>query len=494
MYCGRQGGREKETRQGEKNEEIICNQNLYTHTHTHTHTNNTPDSNPSTYQTPLPISVLCTMSGSDTALLILLIITLSLTVFTLLMVTSLTDPYWYLHILSIKTRQRQKVFDQSRVSADLELQNDSTVDHLRSRRSTTNGSNIALDSYPMGSSVLERNHNDVHENQPSEHESTEEVPDSESDRIALDENAIHDPQLHQVRDIPRTRDETVESLKEFGSAYEKFDATGQNQSLEYDSAINLSRFEILGTSTDAVATNANKEAEEEEEDVELDTDDKQVANPTIIAHPATTSSIFESAQVQPTPITPIPQVSKREAVQNIDRVKLIRKVSDPLSDGFINVGDHVIVFRPFVGVRDFDFPLLQPGDLIRINKFFVLEEDSNCDNPDERSSNPAETQTIPDEGAIDLANLSESLLNDSLQDSRAQELTVARADVWYKKLYCTGMLSNTYLKASTSQELMWKHREELKYDINSLTRDFPLNVVTLEETIARGSRKGVVID
>ena len=161
------------------------------------------------------------------------------------MVTSLTDPYWYLHILSIKTRQRQKVFDQSRVSADLELQNDSTVDHLRSRRSTTNGSNIALDSYPMGSSVLERNHNDVHENQPSEHESTEEVPDSESDRIALDENAIHDPQLHQVRDIPRTRDETVESLKEFGSAYEKFDATGQNQSLEYDSAINLSRLKYL---------------------------------------------------------------------------------------------------------------------------------------------------------------------------------------------------------------------------------------------------------
>lgn len=428
------------------------------------------------------------MSGSDTALLILLIITLSLSVFTLLMVTSLTDPYWYLHILSIKTHNRKRILNQSvgTMDSDLEQQSTSNVNHSGSYRSTTNNTNIALDSYPMGSSVLERN-NHMQEHQPSENESTEEVPDSASNQVISNDNSVQVPQNNVVRAIPQTRDETRESIGEFGSACEKFDVTQEAQAVEYDSAINLSRFEIIGTSTDAVVTDGDNE----ETGPLKEAEDNHVANPTIIAYPATSTSVFDSAQVQLTPNTPFQREKISEVAKEKSRMGLIRGVADQLSDNLIRVGDLVIVIRPFVGVKESDFPLLQPGDLIRINKFCVLEEDSKGDTVGETEApKVVEQQLMKKIEMVDLANLSEPLVNESLHESCTQEMIVMKTDVLYRRIYCTGMLLNTYLKESSVHELIWKQREEPEgTEINLLTKDFPLNVVTLEETILKKPSK-----
>ncbi|KAI5969447.1 hypothetical protein CANMA_001515 [Candida margitis] len=429
------------------------------------------------------------MSGSDTALLILLIITLSLTVFTLLMITSLTDPYWYLHILPFTPRYIKKVRSQrmSSIDLDLEQQSISNVDESGSHNSTTNGSNIALDSYPMGSSVSERNNN-VHGNQLSGNESAEVASDSSSNIGSHCETAAPIPQTPVVRNIPATADDTYESIGGFGSTSEEVGGMERRQTLDYGSAMNLSRFEVIGTSTDAVLTN-----EDGNEVLHQTIDESQVANPTIIAHPATSTSVFDSAQIQSTPSTLLLEEETNEGVKKKANTELIREAADQLSDNFIRIGDLVIVIRPFVGAKKSDFSLLQPGDLIRVNKFYVVDQDLECGTPlKSKSSKLAEQNSIIPKGVIGLENLSNSSSEDdsSSEDGQTQEMTVTKTDAIYNKLYCTGLLLSTYLKESTSQELIWRQRERSDAtDVNSSTRDFPLNVVTLEETLIRGTSR-----
>ncbi|KAG5421620.1 hypothetical protein I9W82_000712 [Candida metapsilosis] len=427
------------------------------------------------------------MTGSDTALLILLIVTLSLTVFTLLMVTSLTDPYWYLHILSIKPGNRKRFHTHSTRArnSDLEQQFPSNPPHSGSHHSISNGSNVALDSYPMGSSISDRNNNAHQTNSNEQHESTQEVPDSAEDLVLSGEEQVDIPQSTAVRDIPGTRDEPSESLGEFGSAHERFAVPHEPQNLDIDSAINLSRFEIVGDSTDAVGIGGNNdEEEEEEEEAPADNEDEiDVENPTIIAQPVSSLSLFDSPPlVQPTAETPIVTGSEFKNNKDGARGKAILGIREMLSHNHIRVGHLVIVTRPFVGTRESDFPLLEPGDVIQIEKFYIRKPSAN--EVDETEREPERT-----DGVIDLANLSErssedtstddSLPEGPLDDSNAQELFLLETEDFYKEIYCKGKLLKTYFGISSENELFSKERGDHPLKVNGSIKDFPLEAVML---------------
>ncbi|KAI5958193.1 hypothetical protein KGF57_002548 [Candida theae] len=404
------------------------------------------------------------------------------------MVTSLTDPYWYLHTLSIWTKNRtgRSLRAAVAVNSDLERQNVSNVDH--SQASESNGSNVALNSYPIGSAALERNTAACQNDLIEEHESTKEVPALNECAIVSGDGAavaLEAPQNNPVvRDIPRTRDETCESLDEFGSACEKFDVTESPGNLEDVSALNLSRFEIIGNSKEAVA-----ETGERDEVVVLDDEEGIIdANPTIIAHPAATSkTIFDSsAQIRLTPTTPFIEEGSLKKREREAKTKIICGVADRLSDNLIRVGDLVMVMRPFFGEEESHFPVLEPGDLIRVNKLYINDPENSEENSIfEKAKRPSFQHESRKDGVIDLSNLSELSSNDSLHDVSLQEITILKSDESYNKVFCTGVLVNKLLGELSEDKMIGAQREEIESEMDNPGKDFPLYVVSLRETISQ---------
>ncbi|KAI5966401.1 uncharacterized protein KGF55_000710 [Candida pseudojiufengensis] len=186
--------------------------------------------------------------------------------------------------------------------------------------------------------------------------------------------------------------------------------------------------------------------------------------PTILAQPLNHSSKvneFESPPVISTALTSNLQDSMDDKPDlNSFENGIIRQVSDPLlsasPDKYIKVGDEVVVIKPFKGRKENEFDLLEPGDIIRINKIFIMDDERNKDKISEGPISPVEN--------LNLDN----------------EITISKHDKEYKNIYCTGLLLRDSLEDLYSLPLK---EAAFSTKMIQVTNDFPLSIVTSKSSL-----------
>lgn len=143
---------------------------------------------------------------------------------------------------------------------------------------------------------------------------------------------------------------------------------------------------------------------------------------------------------------------------------LMKRVIDPYLDNMISVGGIVVVIKPFFGAEGYEFSCLQPGDLIRVVKFYVKD-----------------ARVAPRKLKIAKQNLNDSSPIFHFGDNG--DLVDKQSEV-YDNVYCSGVLLNTYLKAdSNCLRLKVKALSQFAEQERELLKDFPLSCVSLETTL-----------
>lgn len=136
-------------------------------------------------------------------------------------------------------------------------------------------------------------------------------------------------------------------------------------------------------------------------------------------------------------------------LENIGDENIIREVRDGFLINTISLGGIVVVIKPFHGTGQFEFKSLETGDLLRIVKFFIMEDE------DETGSSFGSIDTF-----IDKTHLA------------------------YSRIYCTGIILNSYLDYENSSVLLKvKNDGTFTGKEMDLLKDFPLKVVSLESTL-----------
>lgn len=225
--------------------------------------------------------------------------------------------------------------------------------------------------------------------------------------------------------------------------------------------------------------------------------DLEINNPTII----TTQLVSPENQSD---IVKFDSFSKTLMIQNWiskalkkeNQGNFIRRVEDNYSGNFIEIGEIVVVVKPFFGIEGYEFSCLQPGDLLRIVKFYVRTEPV-------REFSSKSIQLAPDsddffmsfEANLDIkhptsaneVDLSTSSQIDGIDVISKDSATFMKSDEEsYSKLYCTGIILNTYLEfdnEKNSLRLKFKTPTRFAQSESELLKDFPLNIVSLETTI-----------
>lgn len=166
--------------------------------------------------------------------------------------------------------------------------------------------------------------------------------------------------------------------------------------------------------------------------------------------------------------------------QNSKESLKIRRIRDPYLGSYIVVGGIVVVVYPFQGSLDSEFTNLQPGDLLRITKFYV-KENLTVNDGKIIENNPS-THRIEGRKQL-ISGLLESDISIYSLDTYTAELKVD-----YSNIYCSGIMLNTYLEFNNSQDnLTLKFRDTHVREVNmEMYKEFPLNVVSLETTVLRG--------
>jgi len=148
--------------------------------------------------------------------------------------------------------------------------------------------------------------------------------------------------------------------------------------------------------------------------------------------------------------------------------KTISKVRDPYLRKFISIGSLVCVIKPFKGKDSTEFRFLQPGDLVRIVRFFVKTPKDSFKRIILLRQNWTDEIICPN---------TQLLTNIETEKNTRED----KFDPNHEYLFCTGILLNTYLEMDRgTSTLDLKVRDE---DIGNLLSDFPLNIVSLETTV-----------
>lgn len=157
---------------------------------------------------------------------------------------------------------------------------------------------------------------------------------------------------------------------------------------------------------------------------------------------------------------------------NTTKKNVIKDLCDPYLENLISVGGIIVVVKSFKGANDSEFTSLQPGDLLRIVRFYVKGQ-FDIDKPEMK----------PDEDSIDIADFQ----NDSTNDTAVRnEVFTSRSDLNYDNVYCTGILLNTYLEYSKqTHNLSLRFKKDSGENEYELLKDFPLKIVSLETTVLK---------
>lgn len=157
---------------------------------------------------------------------------------------------------------------------------------------------------------------------------------------------------------------------------------------------------------------------------------------------------------------------------NTTQKNVIKELHDPFLDNLIPIGGIVVVVRPFNGVNDFEFVSLQPGDLLRIVRFYVKGEIDTSFGTDKH-----------DGDSTDIADFENESVHDALFKNG---IHISRSDPNYVNIYCTGILLNTYLEYNKqTHDLSLRFKKDSARNEFALLKDFPLKAVSLETTVLR---------
>lgn len=154
---------------------------------------------------------------------------------------------------------------------------------------------------------------------------------------------------------------------------------------------------------------------------------------------------------------------------------VFRKVRDPYLNALINVGELVVVAKPYHGKGEFDFHHLLPGDLLKIIKLYIRDDALN------------EPKSL-----LLKASFGENEINHTVSTKSEPKLEnpmlhpppfIDQNDPNYSKIYCSGVKLDTYLEYDEfNKSMRFKIANTPQVD-PEIIRDFPLSVVTLETTI-----------
>ncbi|KAK6454542.1 uncharacterized protein RJT20DRAFT_136893 [Scheffersomyces xylosifermentans] len=222
---------------------------------------------------------------------------------------------------------------------------------------------------------------------------------------------------------------------------------------------------------------------------------------TVVATPSEKKQSYVSDQYDSFSRTLMLQNMIQESVNNGERA--IKEVRDPYSNSLISVGVIVVVVKPFHGTQEFEFKSLQTGDLLRIIKFYIREGDDDS----VKSLHMSRKEKAP------MKQVGKNLFNEDIdcepndKDSGSGEVTldgykniveelfVDKQDSNYDKIYCTGIILNTFLEFdSTTSDLSLriKKTDSLPSSDSDLLKDFPLSIVTLETTVLKNTTHAAV--
>ncbi|CUM66990.1 uncharacterized protein PRCAT00004677001 [Priceomyces carsonii] len=179
--------------------------------------------------------------------------------------------------------------------------------------------------------------------------------------------------------------------------------------------------------------------------------------------------------------------------------KMIRQVRDPFLGSFISLGGIVVAVESFHGLHENEFNVLQAGDLLRIVKFYIKDEDEDKEiNKSLRCTSRITSEEIVDTNeSTDIVDFTENLSSQETMNKHSEiDIVMDTSDLKYDEVYCTGIILNTYLEydANTSN-LSLRFRESPISDTQEkdLVKDFPLRVISLETTVLKniGSPKSI---
>lgn len=155
----------------------------------------------------------------------------------------------------------------------------------------------------------------------------------------------------------------------------------------------------------------------------------------------------------------IPDDSFTSHLQSLDNY--IKRVEDPYSKKFIEIGNIVCVIKSFHGKKAHEFPILHHGDLIRIIRFHIVKQQDEY-----------KPLTLSKSCEIEIDEVHE-----------IKQSLITKKNPEYLLVYCTGIILNTYLEMSPyTKDLNLKISTGLS-NLKYLLKDFPLNIVSLETTV-----------
>ncbi|KAK6203139.1 uncharacterized protein RJT21DRAFT_25085 [Scheffersomyces amazonensis] len=174
-----------------------------------------------------------------------------------------------------------------------------------------------------------------------------------------------------------------------------------------------------------------------------------------------------------------------------DDSQTIMKVKDPFSENLIVVGGIVVVIKPFRGTKEYEFSSLQPGDLLRIVKFFIKEEEDLeikplrivSDKLQLTSDREGKQEILDNE---DVKTIDGYKIKDNDNDNTNNEVYIDRSDSNYKNIHCTGIALSTCLEYNyDTSDLSLRFKDTVNNSDFEYLKDFPLEVVSLETTVLR---------
>ncbi|KAI3406307.2 hypothetical protein KGF56_000787 [Candida oxycetoniae] len=342
---------------------------------------------------------------------------------------------------------------------DLEQQSMDTNQNSPKHMATDQCSKFALNSFPLNSvnkslansSIPPQNNESLFETRRQPSLKAQPLPSNQVSAISntsIGENSEY-----------KSADETFESICTKRQFMKKFNTLC--------SSINGPVFH------DAAAEDNNNNNDDDDDENDKNTEEFE---PTIVGQPLS-ANVYKDA----------PTVTQKDPMKSDSAEIVIREVTDPYSNESISVGETVVVVKPFHGTRSTEFNMLQPGDLIRINYFYLFDEE------DDLFTHERVIKLKRKLGQTDLAINKDTtlLLLDKSSDSNkvdnntnAKEVFITKSHIWYKKVFCSGKLLNFFLDSTpSSADLVRKQKvEQEKSEVDDV-KDFPLCVITLNKTL-----------
>lgn len=172
--------------------------------------------------------------------------------------------------------------------------------------------------------------------------------------------------------------------------------------------------------------------------------------------------------------------------------KAVKEIKDQHSSENIRVGGIVVVKKPFTGTkRNLEIETLEPGEMLRIVKFFIKNQvlDNFDDDGSSIDQNPHEEDSDTSyRAALDKQIKTEKDLKEAglISPCPTMEPEVLEgSDPNFSHIWCSGVLLRTYLHHDTlTGDVSLKHRAEVsvRYEV---VRDFPLWCVSLKSIIPK---------